>query len=49
LTHDPEALGMRPEVIDEIRQQLEQADGMYDEFRRITGLRLAGFEALTAN
>jgi aminoglycoside phosphotransferase (APT) family kinase protein len=46
LTHGPETLGMRAEAANEMRNHLERADGVYDEFRRITGHRLAGFEEL---
>lgn len=46
LTHGPETLGMRAEAANEMRNHLDQADGIYNEFRRITGHRLAGFEQL---
>ena len=48
LTHGPETLGMRAGAANEMRNHLERADGIYNEFRRITGERLTGFEELTS-
>lgn len=48
LTHGPETLGMHPDATAEMRRHLAQTGPMYDEFRRITGLRLAGYEELAA-